>query len=180
MKWISVALDREKWQVLLNMLMDLCVPQSEGIFLTSKGTINLSGRTLLHGVRLLAQLKRVLYAGWFSILPNFRGILIVRFWIKWLECMFECSVANHFSNVICLYVHSCHRWKLWTFIIKHFVVTFCVLGLHWGFVKIFLKTLWSLLSCMWMISVLGESKKQWVNIWKKGFEACPNNKLAIP
>jgi len=45
MDWIDLALDRDRWQALVNVVMYLWVPQNPGNFL-----ISFSRRTLLHGV----------------------------------------------------------------------------------------------------------------------------------
>jgi len=39
-----------RWRALVNAIMNLRVPQIEGIFLTSRGPVSFSGKTLLHGV----------------------------------------------------------------------------------------------------------------------------------
>jgi hypothetical protein len=48
--WIHLAQDRDKWQALLNMVMNLRVPKEAGDFLTSRMTISFSRRTLLHEI----------------------------------------------------------------------------------------------------------------------------------
>jgi hypothetical protein len=35
MDWIELAWDRNKWQALMNVVRNLCVPQNAGNFLTS-------------------------------------------------------------------------------------------------------------------------------------------------
>jgi hypothetical protein len=46
--WIDLAQDRDRWQALLNTVMNLRVSLN---FLSSLGHVRFSGRTLLHGVR---------------------------------------------------------------------------------------------------------------------------------
>jgi hypothetical protein len=48
--WIELATDRDRWQALVNVVMNLQVPQNAGNFLTSCKPVNFSRRTLLHGV----------------------------------------------------------------------------------------------------------------------------------
>jgi len=50
MDWIDLAQDRNKWQVLVNKVMNIRVPQNARNFLTSCVTIRFSRKTLLHGV----------------------------------------------------------------------------------------------------------------------------------
>jgi hypothetical protein len=50
MDWIDLAQDREKWQVLVNRVMNIRVPQNAWNFLTSCGTIRFSRKARLHGV----------------------------------------------------------------------------------------------------------------------------------
>ena len=46
-----VAQDRDRWWVLLNVVMNLPVPQNVGNFFTSSELVSFSRRTLLHEVR---------------------------------------------------------------------------------------------------------------------------------
>jgi hypothetical protein len=41
---------RDNWQALVKMVKNIWVPQIAGNFLTSRGTIRLSRKTLLHAV----------------------------------------------------------------------------------------------------------------------------------
>jgi hypothetical protein len=50
MDWIELAQDRDGWQALVNVVMNLWVPQHAGNFLTSCKPVSFSRRTLLHGV----------------------------------------------------------------------------------------------------------------------------------
>jgi hypothetical protein len=47
MDWIDLAQDRDRWQALVNMVMNLHVPQNEGNFLTRWGPVSFSSKTLL-------------------------------------------------------------------------------------------------------------------------------------
>jgi hypothetical protein len=47
--WINVAQDRGKWRALVNVVMNLRVPQNAGNFLTNQKTVSWS-RTQLHAV----------------------------------------------------------------------------------------------------------------------------------
>ena len=46
MDWIYLAYDRDRRRTLVNELMSLRVPQNMGNFLTSRGTVSFSERTL--------------------------------------------------------------------------------------------------------------------------------------
>jgi hypothetical protein len=48
--WIHVAQDRGQWRACVKTIMNLQIPERAGNFLTSRVTINVSRRTLLHGV----------------------------------------------------------------------------------------------------------------------------------
>jgi len=50
MDWIKLAQDRDRWQALVNVLMNLWVPLNAGNFLISWKLFSFSRRTLLHGV----------------------------------------------------------------------------------------------------------------------------------
>jgi hypothetical protein len=50
--WIHLVQDSCQWQTLVNMVINLWVPQKKhGYFLTTQVTISFSGKTLLHGWR---------------------------------------------------------------------------------------------------------------------------------
>jgi hypothetical protein len=49
MDWIELAQDRDRWWPLVNVVINLRVPQNAGNFLTSCGPVSFS-RTLLHGI----------------------------------------------------------------------------------------------------------------------------------
>jgi CRISPR/Cas system-associated protein Cas7 (RAMP superfamily) len=48
MDWIDLAQDRDRWQALLNAVMNLWVRKNVGNFLISSGPLSFSKRTLLH------------------------------------------------------------------------------------------------------------------------------------
>jgi len=50
--WISLAQGYDRWQALVNVVMNFQVPQNRGNFLTSWGPVSFSGRTLPHGASL--------------------------------------------------------------------------------------------------------------------------------
>jgi hypothetical protein len=52
--WIHLAQNRNQWQAVVNMVMNLPVLEKAGDFLTGWMTISFSGRILLHGVSLFA------------------------------------------------------------------------------------------------------------------------------
>jgi hypothetical protein len=47
--WNVLAKDRNKWWTVFNAVMNLRVPQNAGNFLSRRGTVSFSRRTLLHG-----------------------------------------------------------------------------------------------------------------------------------
>jgi hypothetical protein len=50
MDWVELALDREIWQALVPVVMNLRVPYIAEYFLTSRETVSLSRSTPLHAV----------------------------------------------------------------------------------------------------------------------------------
>jgi hypothetical protein len=50
MDWIDLAHNRDGWRAVMNVVMNLLVPQNAGNFLSRRGPLSFSGRTLLHGV----------------------------------------------------------------------------------------------------------------------------------
>jgi hypothetical protein len=50
MDWIGLAQYRDRWQALVNAVMNLRVQQNAGNFLTNCKPVSFSRRTLLHGV----------------------------------------------------------------------------------------------------------------------------------
>jgi hypothetical protein len=50
MDWTDLSKERDKWQALVNIAMDIQIPQNVGNFLTSIETISFSRRILLHEV----------------------------------------------------------------------------------------------------------------------------------
>jgi hypothetical protein len=48
--WIVLAKDRDRWQALVDAVMNLRVPYNVGNFLTGYKSVSFSRRTLLHGV----------------------------------------------------------------------------------------------------------------------------------
>jgi hypothetical protein len=50
MDWIDVAPTTDRWQALVNAVMNLRVPYNVGNFLTSCELVSFSRRTVLHGV----------------------------------------------------------------------------------------------------------------------------------
>jgi hypothetical protein len=53
MGWMHLAQDRDKWQALVNTVMNLRVLLNAGNFLTRRVTDSFSRRTLLRGVSLV-------------------------------------------------------------------------------------------------------------------------------
>jgi len=50
MYWIDLAQDRNRWRALVIAVMNLQVSQIAENFLTSKGPVSFSGKTLFHGI----------------------------------------------------------------------------------------------------------------------------------
>jgi len=50
MEWIGLGQDGNRWQALVNAIINFRVPYNAGNFLTSLEPISFSRRTLLHGV----------------------------------------------------------------------------------------------------------------------------------
>jgi hypothetical protein len=48
--WIELAQDRDMWWVLVNVVMNVRVPENAGNFLTSLKPVSFSNMTLHHGV----------------------------------------------------------------------------------------------------------------------------------
>ena len=50
MDWIDQAQGRDRWQVLVNVVVNLWVAYNLENFLTSLGTVSFQGRTLFHAI----------------------------------------------------------------------------------------------------------------------------------
>jgi len=50
MDWTDLVQDRDRWRYLVNVVMSLRFSRNVGNFLTSRGTVSFSGRTLHLGV----------------------------------------------------------------------------------------------------------------------------------
>jgi hypothetical protein len=48
--WIEIAWDRDRWWALVNVVMNIRVPQNAGNLLTSSEPVSFSRRVLFHGV----------------------------------------------------------------------------------------------------------------------------------
>jgi hypothetical protein len=59
MDWIDLAQDRDGWQALVNVVINLQVPYNAENLLSTLGHVGFSGRTLLHGIQL--QTSHLLY-----------------------------------------------------------------------------------------------------------------------
>ena len=55
MDWIQLAQDSDRWQALVNVLMNLWVPCNVGNFLTNRKPVSFSRTTLLHVVTIYKQ-----------------------------------------------------------------------------------------------------------------------------
>ena len=66
MDWIDLAQDRDRWQALVNVVMNHQVPSNAGNYLCSLGPVRLSGRPLLHGVSQSVILD-VVHCCWVSV-----------------------------------------------------------------------------------------------------------------
>jgi hypothetical protein len=49
MDWIDLVQDKERWQSVVNVVMNLRFAYNTGNFLTGCENVSFSGRTLLHG-----------------------------------------------------------------------------------------------------------------------------------
>ena len=50
MEWTALAQDSDRWCTLVNVMMNLWVPENAETFLTSCGLVSFARRTLIHGV----------------------------------------------------------------------------------------------------------------------------------
>ena len=55
--WMELAHDRDRWQALVSMVMNLRVPKMQGISWLAAEPVGFSRRTLLHGVSKYVQGK---------------------------------------------------------------------------------------------------------------------------
>jgi hypothetical protein len=61
MDWINLTKYRDRWQAVVNVVMNLWVLWNAGNFLTSLEPVSLSRRPLLHGVSLIGYLNVVVH-----------------------------------------------------------------------------------------------------------------------
>ena len=57
MDWMDLAQDTDKWRAHLIAVIKIVVPKNAGNFLTRRGTVCLSDRTLPHGRQMLSHIQ---------------------------------------------------------------------------------------------------------------------------